>query len=307
MKRQAVTSTDSLNSYLKQVTNIFDISQIINKRQGTLQVKRYYTTNRLTYRLTYNWNGNIHCGISYDGKRKKEDLKEHARIIDQYIRAKNAKKVLELGSGLGANSGVLAKWNHFVTFTAVDLSNKPLRSFAKLPNVHFFCGNYHDLSMFDDNSYDIVFAIETLSCSTDKPQVFREVKKKLKVGGIFVIADVYERDHITPMTQSENIMWQLIARGVASEPFERVNDVEDYMRKDFSIIERRDLTSQILPTLDRQESLVRFYFSHPVFAKTVNRFLPLEVTKNAIVVFLLPISARRQILCYYLHVLQNVS
>jgi ubiquinone/menaquinone biosynthesis C-methylase UbiE len=305
MERQAVESTDSLELYLKQVTNVFDVSRVINERQGTPHVKRYYTTNRLTYRLTYDWHGSIHCGISYDGKRKKEDLKEHARLIDQYIRAANAKNVLELGSGLGANSGFLARWNPLVAFTAVDLSSKPLRRFAKLPNVHFCCGDYHDLSTFDDNAYDIVFAIETLSCSNDKPQVFREVKKKLKVGGIFVVADVYERDRVTPMSKSERIMWQLIARGVASEPFERVNDVEDYMRKDFSIIETRDLTPHILPTLDRQESLVRLYFSHPIVAKVVNRFLPLEVTKNAMVVFLLPTSARRRILCYCLHVLRK--
>lgn len=307
MKSQAVESTDSLELYLKQITNIFDVSRVINERQGTPLVKRYYTTNRLTYRLAYDWQGSIHCGISYDGKRKKEDLKEHARVIDRYIHATNAKNVLELGSGLGANSGFLARWNPFVTFTAVDLSSKPLRHFRKLPNLHFCCGDYHDLSAFDDNSYDIVFAIETLSCSNDKPQVFREVKKKLKAGGIFVVADVYERGRVTPMSHSEHIMWQLIARGVASEPFERVNDVEGYMSKDFSIIETRDLSANILPTLDRQESLVRSYFAHPIFAKVVNQFLPLEVTKNAIVVFLLPTSARRRILCYCLHVLRNVS
>jgi ubiquinone/menaquinone biosynthesis C-methylase UbiE len=307
MQSQAVKSTDSLESYLKQVISIFDISRVIDERQSMPHVKRYYTTNRLTYRLTYDWHGSIHCGISYDGKRKKEDLEEHARLINQYIHATNAKNVLELGSGLGANTAFLARWNPRVTFTAVDLSCKPLRRFAKLPNAHFCCGDYHDLSRFADNSYDIVFAIETLSCSNDKPQVFREVKKKLKVGGIFVVADVYERDRLTPMSQSEHIMWQLIARGVASEPFERVNDVENYMRKDYSIIEARDLTPHILPTLDRQESLVRFYFGHPTVAKVVNRFLPLEITKNAIVVFLLPTSARRGILCYCLHVLRKVS
>jgi|GEM_PF-160081 len=305
MESQAAEGTDNLESHLKLVTNIFDVSRVIGERQSTPDVKRYYTMNRSTYRLAYDWHGSIHCGISYDGKHKKEDLKEHARIIDRYIHATNAKNVLELGSGLGANSGSLARWNPLVTFTAIDLSCKPLRRFAKLHNLHFCSGDYHDLSTFDDNFYDLVFAIETLSCSSDKPQVFHEVQKKLKMGGLFIVADVYQRDRITPMSQSEHVMWQLIARGVASEPFQPVNDVEDYMRKDFSLIETSDLTSHILPTLDRQESLVRFYFGHPVFAKVVNRFIPLEVTKNAIVVFLLPTSVRRRILCYYLHVLKS--
>jgi ubiquinone/menaquinone biosynthesis C-methylase UbiE len=301
----AAESSGSLDRYLEQVSNIFDISRIIDENQDKPQIIRYYSMNRLTYRLSYNWAGFLHCGISYDGKRKKEDVNEQARIVEQFVRNAEATKVLELGSGLGPNSAFLARRNPLVAFDALDLSNKPLNRFAKLSNLRFHCGDYHDLRIFEDNSYDIAFVIEALCYSTNKEKVLSEVKRILSDEGIFVVVDVYQNSRAAPLSCSEEIMWKLITRGVASEPFERVSDVQNYMQNDYSIIEARDLSPCILPTLDRQKSMVQHYFNHPLFARSVNRFLPFDVTKNAIVVFLLPISVRRQILCYYLHILKK--
>jgi ubiquinone/menaquinone biosynthesis C-methylase UbiE len=300
-------ASDDLDEFLVQVANIFDINRIIGEHQEKPQIARYYSLNRFTYRLSYSWAGVMHCGISYDGKRKKQDLDEQVRTVERLMREMDATKVLELGCGLGPNSAFLARRNPRVTFDAIDLSNKPLRRFSKLSNLHFHCGDYHNLSSFEEHSYDIAFVVEALCYSTDKAKLFREVERILSNRGIFVVVDVYQSSRAAPLSLSEEIMWTLITRGVASEPFERVTDVESYMRKDFSIVEARDLTRCILPTLDRQKSLVQYYFKHPAFARAINRFFPFDVTKNAIVVFLLPVSVRKQILCYYLHVLRKAE
>jgi ubiquinone/menaquinone biosynthesis C-methylase UbiE len=304
-QHRAAECNDDLELYLRQVSEIFDIPCIIDERQEKSQIMSYYSANRLTYRLSYSWEGFVHCGLSYDGRRKKEDLKEQVRIIEQYIREMKAQRVLELGSGFGANSAYLARRNPQVTFDAVDFSTKPLKRFAKIPNIRFHCGDYHDLTTFEDNAYDAAFVIEALCHSTNKQQALREVKKKLRPGGIFVVIDVYQTNRATRLNRAEDLMWQLITRGAASEPFERVNDVENYMRDDYSVIVTTNMSQYVLPTFERQKSLVRYYFSHPFFAKTVNRFVPLEIAKNSIVVLLLPTSVRRKILCYYLHVLQK--
>jgi arsenite methyltransferase len=305
MEPQIIERTDRLELYLKQIGKIFNISQIVNEPQEKPQIIDYYLMNKLTYRLFYNWEGFFHSGISYDGKRKKGDVKEQARTNDRYIHDMNATNVLELGYGLGVDSGFLARRNPQVTFDALDISNKPLKRFTKIPNLHFYFGDFHDLSRFQDNFYDIVFVIEALCYSTNKRQVLREVKKKLKSGGIFVIFDVYRNDRASPLSDSENTMWELMTKGLAADKFECVREVEEYMREDFSIIATTDLSPCILPSFDRQESLVRPYFKHPAFAKAINRFVPFGIVKNAIVVFLIPTSVRRQIACYYLHVLQK--
>ncbi|HYB59294.1 MAG TPA: class I SAM-dependent methyltransferase, partial [Candidatus Acidoferrales bacterium] len=136
---------DNLEFYLKQISRIFDVSRIINERQDKSHIIRYYTKNKLTYMLFYDWAGFYHFGISYDGKRKREGLREQARIIEGYIRETGASRVLEIGCGLGSNSAFLAQRNPRVAFDGIDLANNPLRRFKRIPNLRFFKADYHDL------------------------------------------------------------------------------------------------------------------------------------------------------------------
>lgn len=305
MERETTEYTDNLEVYLKQIDQLFDVPRIINERPEKSHIIRYYASNKLTYRIFYNWEGFYHSGISYDGGRKRGDVREQARIIEGYIHDLEASRVLEIGCGLGPNSAFLARRNPDVVFDAVDLSNKPLRHFTKIPNLHFSTGDYHDLGEFEDSAYDIVFAIETLCYSTYKVQVLREVKKKLRRYGKFIVFDVYQSNRAAPLSPSEDVMWQLITKIVAAHKFERVGDVNKHMQEEYSIEVAKDLSPCILPSFDRQESLVRFYFNHPLFAKVINKLVPLDMTKNAALALLIPTSIRRQIKCYYMHVLSN--
>jgi SAM-dependent methyltransferase len=302
---KTIPEHDNLEHYLEQVDKTLDISRIIDERPERSQIINYYLMNRFTYRLFYNWEGFFHCGISYNGKCKSSDCREQAKIIDRYIHDTGAKRVLELGYGLGANSGLLARRNPNVTFDALDMSNKPLTRFAKISNAHFYIADYHDLSNFEDGAYGVIFIIEALCYSKNKLQVFDEVKKKISRDGLFIVFDAYTRSRTTPLSYSEDIMWKLIARGGAGDPFEYVDKVEDDMRKIYSVVVSRDLSTNTLPSLERQESLARLYFSNSIVAKAINKILPFDIVKNLPMMLLMPTSVRRQIGCYYLHVLQN--
>jgi len=305
MEDQIAEYNDNLELYLKQVGRIFDIPSIVNEPQERPQIVNYYLKNKLTYRLGYNWEGFLHCGISYDGKYKKEDLKEPARVVEGYIRDIGAKNVLELAYGLGPNSAFLARRNPLVTFEGVDLSLEPLKRYTKMPNLHFQFGDYHDLNNFEDNAYDLVFVIEALCYSPNKLQVLREVKRKLKREGLFIVIDAYRRDRPRPLSQSEETMWKLIEKSVSIDKFECVEGVDSYMREEYSITAVKDITQCVLPSLEKQESKVRYYFAHPTFARAVNKLVPFDVVKNAIALLLLPTSVGREIGCHYIHVLKN--
>jgi len=305
MESQIVEYNDDLELYLEKIGQLFDIPRIINEPQGNPQIINYYLINKLPYRFGNSWEGFMHCGISYDGKHKKGDLKEQARIIERYFHDINAKKVLELAYGLGANSAFLAKRNPEITFEGVDLSNKPLRRYTKIPNLHLQLGDYHDLGAFEDNAYDIAFVIEALCYSTNKLQVLREVKKKLRRGGLFIVIDAYTRDRLIPLSQTEDIMWKLIAKNTAIETFESTSDVEAYMREEYSIIVTKDYSQCVLPSIERWESLTHYYCNHPIFARIANRLIPFDIVKHVMVVLFLPISVRMQVGCYYIHVLKN--
>ncbi len=304
-ENRAFTHEDCLELYLNKVRRIFDIAQIIDPPQNNQQVVTYYRLNRIAYKLAYNWGGFLHCGISYDGKHRRGDCEEQARIIEKYIHDGSAHHVLELGYGTGVNSAFLAQRNPHVMFEAIDLSDKPLQRFTKVPNLSFYVGDYHDLSGLDDDKYNIIFVIEALCYSTDKARVLREVKRKLKKGGLFIVIDVYQRDRAVPLSKSEDVMWKLIAKGTAVEKFERIDDVEACMRQEYTMLVTRDLSQQVLPSMKRQESKALYYFNHPHIARVVNRFLPFDIVKNAAVILLIPTSVQRQVACYYVHVLRN--
>jgi ubiquinone/menaquinone biosynthesis C-methylase UbiE len=305
VQNDMVKHDDNLERYLKQITNIFDTSQIIDAPHEKPQVINYFLLNKLWYRLGLTWEGFFHCGISYDAKCRRGDFRQQALMIEKSIIDHNARNVLELGYGLGPNSAFLAMRNPDVTFEAIDISNKPLRRFAQIPNLHFSFGDYHDLRQFKDNSFDIVFVIEALCYSTNKLHVLREVKRKLKEGGFFIVFDAYTRNRGRPLTPSEKLMWQLITRGGTIETFERVDDVEDAMGKEFSIVTAQDLTTYVLPSLEMQESKARYYFNHPAIARAINKVVPFDVVKNLPMVLLMPMSVQRQIGCYYLHALKK--
>jgi ubiquinone/menaquinone biosynthesis C-methylase UbiE len=302
-----IEQDDDLELYLAQIRAIFDVSKTVNEPQDTQHIVNYYKTMRLPLLLVYDRAGFYHYGISYDGKYKPDDLQESPRLIEKYMQDINAKNVLELAYGGGTNTAFLARRNPHVAFEAVDISNKPLRGYAALPNAHFQLCDFHDLRGLHDNSFDLAFVIEALSASSNKLQVFHEVKKKLKRDGLFIVIDGYQRDRLNPLTPSEKIMWRLIEKSLSVDKIERASDVENYMRMEYSIVLSKDLSPYVIPSLTRFVSAARFYFSHPVFARAVNTFLPFDLVKNIIFVLLLPIAMQRHIACYCMHVLRKAE
>ena len=91
---------DDLELRLNQIGKIFDIPRILNEPRGKPKIISYYENINFFYRA-HSWEGFFHYGMSYDGKNKREDFKEQARIVERYIRDTDAKNVLELASGLG--------------------------------------------------------------------------------------------------------------------------------------------------------------------------------------------------------------
>ncbi len=296
---------DDLELYLKQIGRLLDIPSIINESQEKPHIVNYFEKTKTLYRIIHSWEGYLHFGISYDGKHKRENFKEQAKIVERYIRDTGAKNVLELAYGMGTNTAFLARRNPDVTFEGIDLSHKPLKRYAKIPNAHFQLGDYHDLSALEDDTYDIAFIIEALCYSTNKLQVLREVKKKLKRDGLFIVIDGYRKDRAAPLSPSESLMWELIWKGFVIHKLECIKDVESYMREEYSIASATDVTQYVLPSMVNHERKSRDVFSHPMFGRVVKKLWPYEFVKNIMVVYLLPTSIRRQIFCYYIHVLKN--
>jgi ubiquinone/menaquinone biosynthesis C-methylase UbiE len=304
-EQQVAEHSDNLELYLSQIGKIFDIPHIINEPLGKQQIIDYYISGKFGFLLVFSVEGFYHYGISYDGKHKRDNFNEQARIVEKYIHGSDSKNVLELAYGMGANTAFLARRNPRVMFDGIDLSLKPLKRFTKFSNVNFKRGDYHDLSALEDDTYDIAFVVDALCFSTNKLQVLREVKKKLKRDGLFIVIDGYRKDCAAPPNPSEETMLKLIERGWSLDKFECVKDVEGYMRQEYSIVEANDFSQNILPSEVKIARKVRYYFAHPMFARVVNKLVSFDVAKGSIAAYLAPISTRRDLLRYYVHILKN--
>jgi len=104
------------------------------------------------------------------------------------------KDVLEIGCGGGQNAIVLAKWG--AESVGLDISEKQIKYARKLAKrervkVPFYVGNMEDLSLFDDESFDMVLSSFAIGYVDDLSRTFQEVFRVLRKRGLFVFCEVH--------------------------------------------------------------------------------------------------------------------
>ena len=191
------------------------------------EVVSYY--NKLGSRLGYRFvmKRSQHFGI-YDGEHKTEKLAQD-NFNEQFasvLSPKPGSKLLDAGCGQGVVAVYLAK-NFDVKVTGVTLVDLEVKKAQKLAaynsvsdKTNFVTGDYHKLD-FDDDTFDCVYAIETLSHAYNIEQALSEIWRVLKPGGRFVAAE-YEFDFNADSHSRE------------------INEVADYVSKHASIHGIRD-------------------------------------------------------------------
>lgn len=102
------------------------------------------------------------------------------------------KKVLEVGSGRGGGCDFVARYLAPDTLTGVDFAKNAVdlsNQFNQMPNLHFVEGSAEKLP-FENNSFDVVYNIESSHCYGNMQAFVDEVIRVLKPGGIFAWADL---------------------------------------------------------------------------------------------------------------------
>lgn len=104
------------------------------------------------------------------------------------------KAVLEIGCGGGQNAIVLAKWG--AKAEGLDISDEQIKYAKTLAKkegvkVSFIVGAMENLSMFSNESKDVVLSSFAVGYVEDIAKTFREVFRVLKKGGIFIFAEVH--------------------------------------------------------------------------------------------------------------------
>ncbi len=131
------------------------------------------------------------------------------KYIHEYLYNINKPKILDVGAGTGAYSIKLANEGYDVT--AVELIKHNLMTLkAKNSPVKAYLGNATDLSMFKDNSFDMVLLfgpLYHLISKEDKLKALLEAKRVVKDGG-YILVSYYMNEYaiITHGFKDNNIL-----------------------------------------------------------------------------------------------------
>ena len=154
------------------------------------------------------------------------------------------KEVLEVGSGRGGGASWIARTYRPKSLVAVDYSDEAVRLsqawFADQDNLEFKSGNAQDLPL-PDQSFDIVYNVESSHCYADIPAFISEVFRVLRPGGKFCWTDMRDKKTMERMHQ------QFVQSGFTIDSW---NDVTENVVRALDIIDegRREMIRQSAPS-----------------------------------------------------------
>jgi len=299
-----------LSEKLHKIKRIFDINKIQSLDVNKDYIRSYYLKNKIPYSIFHTKQNFVHMGISRDGNFKDQDLLEHVEFVDKQIIRQDAKEILELATGRGANGLWLAKKHPEANFYRVDLSEGQI-SFArkaaeKCTNFQVELGDFHNLEQFQKNSFDIVFIVEALCHSNSTDKVMNEVNRVLKKDGHFVVFDGYLGDK--NLSDDEKVAAKVTELGMAVPEFLKYKKFKNLaLKAKLTFVQEEDFSKFVVPTMRRFEKMAENFFKRPLIGKLVARLLPQEFTYNSVSGMLMPVLFEDGVFEYWVTVFKKTK
>ncbi|MBK00553.1 MAG: methyltransferase type 11 [Euryarchaeota archaeon] len=108
----------------------------------------------------------------------------------------SGKQVLEVGSGRGGGASWIARTYKPNMLTAIDYSPQAAkmcsRKFSDITNLNFSEGNAMKMT-FEDNTFDVIYNVESSHCYSNMDSFGKEVFRVLKPGGKFAWTDFRDK------------------------------------------------------------------------------------------------------------------
>jgi tocopherol O-methyltransferase len=220
-------------------------------------IENYYDQTEVHYRMFWKLEeaAGLHYGIWDASTHSTGDaILNTNRYLINIGNVNKEHKVLDAGCGIGGSSIYLAK-NIGCKVHGITLSKKQSETARLLAQtndvshlVEFSHANYLE-TCFDDNSFDIVWAIESFGSASDKSLFFKEMKRILKPGGKILFADTFK-----PKTYdiSENKTMQIMLNGWAISDIVSIEELESLSNKfNFEVTQIKDVTSKIKKSVNK--------------------------------------------------------
>ncbi len=189
----------------------------------------------------------VHYGYwDHSTRNFQEALLRLNDIMADMVQMETGFKVLDAGCGVGGSLFYLAE-EYGINGFGITLSEKQLEFAEKLKSksnfadsIGFKLEDYCSTS-FPDNTFDVVWCIESITSTAEKEKFAREAYRLLKKHGKLIIADYYKiSDH--ELLEKWRKTWSM-APFVNSKEFEKI-----IKSAGFVLIDDRNITGNIYPT-----------------------------------------------------------
>lgn len=250
-------------------------------------IARYYDLSESQYRFFWRLakSHSLHYGY-WDRSTKNfhQALLNINRILSKKINITQKDTVLDAGCGIGGSSIWLAK-NIGCKVTGISVSQKQIDTARALSikkgvqQLATFEVKDFTNTGFADNSFDAVWAIESICHAPDKLIFLKEAFRLLKNGGRLILADFFKAENLRGNDALQIQQW---AHGWAVEDFATIKEFEKHLYEaGFTSANTEDATNAIIPSAKR---LYRSYYVGSILGslyRLINR-KPTETGKKNI-------------------------
>lgn len=192
-----------------------DLSEA-SERRWLDAVKDYYHQTKFDYEKVWHSGTSLAFHFGYyadDVHEHKHALANANQVLARIARVKNGDRVLDAGCGIGDSSFWLA--THYsaqaVGITPVRahvLAAREIAQHRSLNDRVSFCEADYTKTSFQDSSFDVVWALESLCHAPSKVAFYREAARLLRPGGRLVVAEyVRASRNFEPETDLEIREW----------------------------------------------------------------------------------------------------
>ena len=226
-------------------------------------IEQYYDLSQTHYKRVWNLqrSRSLHYGY-WDNSTKNfhEALLNINKILATKAAIKKENKVLDAGCGIGGSSLWLAK-NIGCNVTGISLSAKQvatankLSAEEKLQTLAIFEQQDFTATNYASESFDVIWAIESVCHAADKSKFIAEAYRLLKKGGRLIMADFFKQQNLSGKDAALITQW---ANGWAIDDFATIEKfTEQLTQAGFTNTTIEDATDKIIPSAKR---LYRAYF-----------------------------------------------
>jgi cyclopropane fatty-acyl-phospholipid synthase-like methyltransferase len=247
------------------------------KQFSKQEIAQYYDLSEVHYRLFWNLakSKSLHYGY-WDANTKNfhEALLNTNKILADFAGITKEDTVLDAGCGVGGSSVWLSK-NIGCKVTGITLSKKQAMQATQyaaaqsVGDLASFAVNDYTNTGYPENSFSVVWAVETVCHAPDKSDFLREAARVLKPGGRLIMADFFKKAGLAGKDARMIKDW---ANGWAVDDYATREEFERMLQNEgFTNVRIIDASEAVMPSIKK---LYRAYLLGVIPSRIYNLFHP---------------------------------